>query len=139
MSVFENIKNFLPRTEEDDDEYEAVDNGEEFIEEQPQQVDVSAERRSKVRVSSSRPEIVLVKPTSFKEYTNIGDDVNMQKTVIINLENVTSQDAARIMDFLHGVAHANNARVEYVSAKTFVIMPENVVFSGIKDDDDLDD
>ena len=44
--------------------------------------------------------LVLARPNDFSEVTNIGNDVNAGKTVLLNLETVKSEDARRILDFL---------------------------------------
>ena len=76
-------------------------------------------------------QIVLARPNDFSEVKSIGDDLNAQKTVLLNLENVKSEDAKRILDFLSGVAYANGANIKMMAQKTFAIMPSNVTFSGI--------
>ena len=73
----------------------------------------------------------IMKPNDFSEVKSIGDDINDQKTVLLNLETVKSEDAKRILDFLSGVAYANQADIKMMAQKTFAIMPKNVGFSGV--------
>lgn len=128
MSVLDSIKNFLIN-EDTDDEYTPVIDQNESAEE----VDLSAERRNReVKIATTATvQIVLARPTDFSEVKSIGDDLNRQKTVLLNLEQVKSEDAKRIMDFLSGVAYANDATIKMTAQKTFVIMPKNVGFSGV--------
>lgn len=128
MSVLDSIKNFLI-SEDTDDEYTPVIDQNESAEE----VDLSAERRNReVKIATTATvQIVLARPTDFSEVKSIGDDLNRQKTVLLNLEQVKSEDAKRIMDFLSGVAYANDATIKMTAQKTFVIMPKNVGFSGV--------
>ena len=74
--------------------------------------------------------LVLARPNDFSEVTNIGNDVNAGKTVLLNLETVKSEDARRILDFLSGVAYANDATIKMMAQKTFAIYPDNVKFEG---------
>ena len=74
--------------------------------------------------------IVLARPEKYSEVTEIGTDINMRKTVLLNLENVKSDDAKRILDFISGVAYANDAKIKMMAQKTFAIIPSNVQFVG---------
>ena len=74
--------------------------------------------------------IVLARPEKFSEVTEIGTDINSRKTVLLNLENVKSDDAKRILDFISGVAYANDAKIKMMAQKTFAIIPSNVQFIG---------
>ena len=76
-------------------------------------------------------QLVLARPKDFSEVKSIGDDLKAQKTVILNLELVKSEDAKRILDFLSGVAYAMNAVIKMMATKTFAIMPEGVDYQGI--------
>lgn len=126
MSVVQSFKNFFIGN--DEEEYE------EAYEEAPEVEEQEAyERRSReVKIhTTTTVQIVLARPTDFSEVKSIGDDVNNQKTVLLNLETVKNEDAKRILDFLSGVAYANGADIKMMAQKTFAIMPRNVGFSGI--------
>lgn len=76
-------------------------------------------------------QIVLARPKDFLEAKSIGDDLKAQKTVLLNLELVKSEDANRILDFLSGVAYALDDEIRMMATKTFAIMPPNVGFEGV--------
>ena len=61
----------------------------------------------------------MARPNDFSEVKSIGDDINDQKTVLLNLETVKSEDAKRILDFLSGVAYANQADMKNDGAENF--------------------
>ena len=126
MSVIDSIKGFL-LGEEEESEYQPI------YEDVAQTVDVAEERRNReVKIATTATvQIVLARPTDFSEVKSIGDDLNNQKTVLLNLEQVKTEDAKRIMDFLSGVAYANDATIKMTAEKTFVIMPKNVGFTGV--------
>lgn len=94
---------------------------------------VSNDRRNReVKIAATTTlQIVLARPTDFSEVKSIGDDINDQKTVLLNLETVKAEDSKRILDFLSGVAYANGADIKMMAQKTFAIMPRNVGFSGV--------
>ena len=93
------------------------------------------ERESDVRmtttVQSSSIDLVLARPNNFKEVSKIGEDINQQKTVILNLELVKQEDATRILDFIWGVAFANDAEIKMMAQKTYAVIPSGVNFSGV--------
>jgi len=128
MSVVQGFKNlFIGSSDEDYDEdiYEQ--------EEAAETDDFSGEIRNREKTiqSSTSVQIVLARPADFSEVKSIGDDLNAQKTVLLNLEAVKTDDAKRILDFLSGVAYANGADIKMMAQKTFAIMPKNVGFSGV--------
>lgn len=128
MSVIKNFKSMFVG----EDDTEEMDNG--YEREEP--IDTSStirERKNReVKIaSSSTLQIVLARPTDFSEVKSIGDDLNDQKTVLLNLETVKGDDAKRILDFLSGVAYANGADIKMMAQKTFAIMPKNVGFQGV--------
>lgn len=124
-NIFSSFKNWLLSNE--DEEYQPI------YEETAETVDIAEERRNRqVKINTTATvDIVLSRPNDFSEVESIGDDLNNQKTVLLNLEQVKSEDARRIMDFLSGVAYANDAKIRMTAQKTFVIMPKNVSFSGV--------
>lgn len=82
-------------------------------------------------------QVVLFKPISFGEETrNIADQLIARHTVVLNLEKTEKDVARRIVDFLSGVAYANNGKIKRVATNTFIITPYNVDLTG---DDVLDE
>ncbi|MBQ3889554.1 MAG: cell division protein SepF, partial [Clostridia bacterium] len=51
-------------------------------------------------------------------------------TVVLNLEKTPKDVARRLVDFLSGVAYANNGQLKKVANNTFIITPYNVDVSG---------
>ena len=80
MSFIDSIKNFLV-SEEEDDNYQPL------VDDQVETVDVAEERRNReVKFNTTATvQIVLSRPTDFSEVKAIGDDLNHQKTVLLNL------------------------------------------------------
>ena len=82
-------------------------------------------------------QVVLFKPLSFGEDTRtIADELLKRHTVVLNLEKTEKEVSRRIVDFLSGVAYANNGKIKRIATNTFIITPYNVDLTG---DDVLDE
>lgn len=82
-------------------------------------------------------QVVLFKPMSFGEETRVvADELIRRHTVVLNLEKAEKDVARRIVDFLSGVAYANNGKIKRIATGTFIITPYNVDLTG---DDVLDE
>ncbi|MBR4622381.1 MAG: cell division protein SepF [Ruminococcus sp.] len=152
MSVIQGFKNIFLGEEEalQDEDYSSVysDNKKEATDTMAAKTTstgsayntTSATTSSTSSASYSRPrtssyedgslKIVLARPEKFSEVSEIGSDINAGKTVLLNLENVKSDDAKRILDFISGVAYANDAKIKMMAQKTFAVIPRNVEFVG---------
>lgn len=127
MSVMQNFRNLFIGSDEAGGNYESIYEREEMAADE-----IRDKRNREVKIAATTTlQIVLARPTDFSEVKAIGDDLNDQKTVLLNLETVKSEDAKRILDFLSGVAYANGADIKMMAQKTFAIMPKNVGFSGV--------
>ena len=52
------------------------------------------------------------------------------KVVVLNLESTNKEVSRRLVDFLSGVAYANNGQIKRVANSTFIITPYNVDIMG---------
>lgn len=85
----------------------------------------------------SQMQMVVCKPTSFGEETSsIADELLRRNTVVLNLEKADKESSRRIVDFLSGVAYANNGRLKPIASNIVIITPYNVDLTG---DDVLDE
>ncbi len=75
-------------------------------------------------VSSSK--MVITQPTCYDEVEGIGDYLKTRKSIIINLENVSKEDARRILDFLSGATFMVEGTIQRVSNLIYLITPKNV-------------
>ena len=73
---------------------------------------------------------VLVKPERFEDASTIADHLNNKRTVVLNLESTNKEVSRRLVDFLSGVAYANNGQIKRVANSTFIITPYNVDIMG---------
>ncbi len=80
--------------------------------------------------STMAVQVVLVKPEKFEDASQIADHLNAKRTVVLNLESTSKEVSRRLVDFLSGVAYANNGQIKRVANSTFIITPYNVGVSG---------
>ena len=50
--------------------------------------------------------------------------------MVLNLESTNKEIARRLLDFLSGVAYANEGKIKKVSANTYIITPYSVDIMG---------
>ncbi len=70
--------------------------------------------------------MVLIEPNGFEECPKLVDSLKAKKPVIINLENLSTDVARKIFDFLSGATYALNGNVQKITNNIFVFAPENV-------------
>ncbi len=80
--------------------------------------------------ATTQLEVVLVKPERFDDASSIADHLNNKRTVVLNLESTSKEISRRLVDFLSGVAYANNGQIKRVANSTFIITPYNVGVMG---------
>lgn len=80
--------------------------------------------------ATTQLKVVLVKPEHFEDASAIADHLNEKRTVVLNLESTNKDIARRLVDFLSGVAYANNGQIKRVANSTFIITPYNVDVMG---------
>ena len=90
-------------------------------------------------VQNGAMQVVLVKPERFEDVKSIADHLNSGKTVVLNLESANREESRRIVDFLSGVAYANNGNMRKVAASTFIIVARNIDVMGELMLDDFDE
>jgi len=80
--------------------------------------------------ATTQLEVVLVTPERFDDASGIADHLNNKRTVVLNLESTNKDVSRRLVDFLSGVAYANNGQIKRVANSTFIITPYNVGIVG---------
>ena len=94
---------------------------------------VENERRSNKVVNihtTTQLQVVLVKPERFENASEIADPLREKRTVVLNLESTNKDIARRLLDFLSGVAYANEGKIKKVAISTYIITPYNVDILG---------
>ena len=80
--------------------------------------------------ATTQLQVVLVKPEKFENASDIADHLREKRTVVLNLESTNKEIARRLLDFLSGVAYANEGKIKKVAISTYIITPYNVDILG---------
>lgn len=135
MGLIDKIKGIMaiPEGDEYDEDYEDTGSSFENASEEP----VAKKESPRIIKSKNAPQtgrgsmqVVIVKPERFDDVKAIADHLNEGKTVILNLEIANRDESRRIVDFLSGVAYANQGNMRKVAASTFIIVARNVDVMG---------
>lgn len=117
---------------EDDDQMDIIQQKHEEKEAPAPQPEPARPRNNKVVNihTTAQLQVVLVKPDRFEDASSIADHLNEKRTVVLNLESTNKDVSRRLVDFLSGVAYANNGQIKRVANSTFIITPYNVDIMG---------
>ena len=74
--------------------------------------------------------VVLVKPERYENASEIADHLRDKRTVVLNLEKTQKDVARRLLDFLSGVAYAQEGKIKKVALQTYIVTPYNVDIMG---------
>ena len=80
--------------------------------------------------ATAQLQVVLVKPDRFETAAEIADHLRERRTVVLNLEQTNKDIARRLVDFLSGVAYAQDGKIKKVAVNTYIITPYNVDLLG---------
>lgn len=152
MSFWDNVKKFAqPYADDEYDDYDDVDGYEDDAEPAPRPSRRSAESSAEsaspasntteraesgsfngkvLNMNSNKPSVVLFRPTSYNDSIKAADDLRNKKAVIVNMENVDSTTACRVVDFLSGCAYALDGKVNKIAAATYLFCPHSMDVMG---------
>ena len=137
MGLIDEIKRLARPYEDDEDDYEE-DEYEDFAsmrekEEKPSRRESSREEypsESKSRSNkvvnihtTTQLQVVLVRPERFENASEIADHLREKRTVVLNLESTNKDIGRRLLDFLSGVAYAQEGKIKKVALSTYIITP----------------
>ena len=80
--------------------------------------------------ATTQIQVVLVKPKRYDNAAEIANHLRDKRTVVLNLEDTDENVARRLLDFLSGVAYAQEGEIKKVAKQTFLVTPFNVRFEG---------
>ena len=133
MGILSEIKKLTRPYDDDEDEFE------DFTPKAPERIPVTPRNAApQQRSSFVAPEeprdtnkvvnihattqlsVVLVKPERFENAAEIADHLREKRTVVLNLEQTNKDIARRLIDFLSGVAYAQDGKIKKVDRKSVV-------------------
>jgi cell division inhibitor SepF len=71
-------------------------------------------------------QITALHPRTYNEARTIGEHFRASTPVIMNLSDMDDADAKRLVDFAAGLTFGLHGRIERVTAKVFLLSPQNV-------------
>jgi len=80
--------------------------------------------------ATAQLQVALFKPDRFESAAEIADNLRERITVVLNLEQTNKEIARRLVDFLSGVAYAQDGKIKKVAVNTYLITPYNVDLLG---------
>ena len=142
MSIMDELRKWAHPYEDEDEEYEddfpdLRDRGDTAAFSDRDRGSASSriredDRRNKVVNihATTQLKVVLVKPERFENASEIADHLKEKRTVVINLESTNKDVARRLIDFLSGIAYANEGKIKKVAMNTYIITPYHVDIMG---------
>ncbi|MDE6280187.1 MAG: cell division protein SepF [Oscillospiraceae bacterium] len=136
MSLFDDIQRLArPYDDYDDDDYEGdftpVNNVKDMPRDRDRDRDMDRRSNKVVNIhTTTQLQVVLVSPSRFENASEIADHLRDKRTVVLNLEQTDKNIARRLIDFLSGVAYANEGTIKKVALSTYIITPYNVEILG---------
>ena len=142
MGLFSELKKLTKPYDDDDDEFE------DFKPRSSAEIPVAPKTQAQARSSyggfeerrdsnkvvnihaTTQLQVVLVKPERFENAAEIADHLRERRTVVLNLEQTNKDIARRLIDFLSGVAYAQEGKIKKVAVNTYIITPYNVDLLG---------
>ena len=80
--------------------------------------------------ATTQLKVVLVKPDRYENASEIADHLRDKRTVVLNLEKTQKDVSRRLLDFLSGVAYAQEGKIKKVALQTYIVTPYNVDIMG---------
>ena len=133
MGMMDKFKNFMgiPDENYEDDDMDIISSKFDDEVEAPAEDTAGKQRNKVVNIhATTQLQVVLVKPERFDDASAVADHLNSKHTVVLNLESTNRDVARRLLDFLSGVAYANNGHLQRVANSTYIITPYNVDIKG---------
>ena len=119
MALRDTLRNLIgiPENDYDNDYDDEMQSGniDQQEEEQTSMASPSSDRKHNKVVNihaTTQLAVVLVKPERYEDAASIADHLNAKKTVVLNLEQTSKDVSRRLIDFLSGVAYANNGQIQ---------------------------
>lgn len=138
MALRDTLRNLIgiPDNDYDSDFDDDMQSGNVEQEEEEQQMPASApstdHRHNKVVNihATTQLQVVLVKPDRYENASEIADHLRDKRTVVLNLEKTQKDVSRRLLDFLSGVAYAQEGKIKKVALQTYIVTPYNVDIMG---------
>jgi cell division inhibitor SepF len=75
---------------------------------------------------TSKVRVLIYKPVSYEDTQSIIDNLKEKKPIIVNLDELDTDVAQRILDFISGAVYALSGNIRKAARNIFVVAPYNV-------------
>ena len=147
MDLIQRIKEYLHVDDTDDaSDYDDVDNTEDYYDDDDTEIKNTSKvvedevERPKVATRNTKVgkvipirkelEVTMIRPTSVEESRIVVDNLKEGKAVVLNLEDVRTNIAQRIVDFICGAAYDMEGNLQSISDSIFIVTPPNIGLTG---------
>ena len=93
-----------------------------------------ARRERTVSFGGNETQVILFNPKTFDEAGELVSHLQQNRSVVMTLEGLPTDNARRLLDFLSGITFALQGKITPVSAKTYFVTPQNVDLVGSQAD-----
>ena len=102
-----------------------------LVEEEPQEYDEDNEGyqldfQDSAAKKDIKAFIIVVKPFTFKDVEIVCKHLKQGRAVLVNTENMESEDKRRLIDFLSGVIMAMDGMIAKIYQNVFVCAPKDI-------------
>ena len=87
-------------------------------------------RERTVSFGGNETQVILFNPKTFDEAGELVSHLQQNRSVVMTLEGLPTENARRLLDFLSGITFALQGKITPVSAKTYFVTPQNVDLVG---------
>lgn len=75
---------------------------------------------------NTKVRVLIYKPVSYEDTQSIIDNLKERKPIVVNLDELDTDVAQRILDFISGAVYALNGNIRKAARNIFVVAPQNV-------------
>lgn len=135
LEKFLNFVGWESNQDEEEDFYE-----DEIVENVPQRHDLQTTRKNQQGKilsmnNNNNLKVVIMSPQNILEARDLCDHLKSNKPVIMNVENVDTPLAQRMVDFLSGAVYCLDGDIQKISSGIFLATPASVEITGdLKDE-----
>ncbi len=85
--------------------------------------------------NNSNTKVVVVSPQNINDAKDICDHLRSNRSIVMNVEEIETQIAQRIVDFLSGAVYSLDGNIQKISSGIFLATPNSVdILGDIRDD-----
>ncbi len=77
----------------------------------------------------TQSEVMIIEPKSFEDALAVVQSLREHRAVIMNMKELTAEQAQRLLDFVSGAAHALDGNQKQIGEGIFLFSPSNVVIN----------